>query len=179
MGIFGFGKKKDANGDGIYYGVNSHNDDLPVAVAVIPEDALYYPPPASTAPSQMEATTTTTRAPLSSEPTVSYISNNNRQQQPKTVTTNPNPDPLFFISRVPTVLPVCHSCQRRNGRTRIRTEPDLETWVAVVILFCVFWPLCWIPLVTDSCRKTTHYCSNCGAEVGSIPAFHDCCVKHR
>ena len=53
------------------------------------------------------------------------------------------------------------------------------TWVAVVGLFLVFWPVCWIPLVIDSCKMTDHFCALCGGNVGSVKPLSDCCVKER
>ena len=79
-------------------------------------------------------------------------------------------DPSF--TRFPMNLPSCPNCHQES-RTKIRTAPAWETWVAVVVLFFLFWPACWLPLVMDNCKKTQHFCISCGAEVGTVSAFHD------
>lgn len=88
-------------------------------------------------------------------------------------------NPMIFFSRVPTVLPQCPLCLKTNARTRTVTSPNWMTWVTVAVLLVIFWPLCWIPLVTDSCRRTIHYCMFCNGEIGSIRPYKDCCVTHR
>ena len=35
------------------------------------------------------------------------------------------------------------------------------TWAVAILLLFVFWPLCWIPFVTDCMKRTEHYCRNC------------------
>jgi LITAF-like zinc ribbon domain len=87
--------------------------------------------------------------------------------------------PMILLSRVPTVLPQCPLCMKTNVRTRTVTSPNWMTWVTVAVLLVIFWPLCWIPLVTDSCRRTIHYCMFCNSEVGYIRPYKDCCVTYR
>lgn len=82
------------------------------------------------------------------------------------------------ISRFPMMMRECPSCNRES-RTRVTTAPSCKTWIASGIMVCVFWPLCWIPLVTDQCKDTEHFCVSCGAKVGMVAAFQDCCVEHR
>ncbi|GFX24924.1 lipopolysaccharide-induced tumor necrosis factor-alpha factor-like protein [Trichonephila clavipes] len=37
---------------------------------------------------------------------------------------------------------------------------------AIVIVFC-FFPLVFIPFLTDSCKDVTHYCPACNARLGT------------
>uniref|UniRef100_A0A7S4AKY6 LITAF domain-containing protein n=1 Tax=Pseudo-nitzschia australis TaxID=44445 RepID=A0A7S4AKY6_9STRA len=82
------------------------------------------------------------------------------------------------ISRFPMMMRECPNCHRES-RTRVVTAPSAKTWVASGIMVAVFWPLCWIPLVSDSCKETDHFCVSCGAKVGHVGAFEDCCVERR
>lgn len=82
------------------------------------------------------------------------------------------------ITRCPMMVQECPNCHRES-RTRVTTKPTCKTWVATGIMCCVFWPLAWIPLVSDSCKETEHFCVSCGARVAKIDAFQDCCVEHR
>jgi lipopolysaccharide-induced tumor necrosis factor-alpha factor len=50
--------------------------------------------------------------------------------------------------------------------TRTETRCDGMTWVFVLILFIVFWPLCWLPLCMPKCQRVYHYCSHCQRKVG-------------
>jgi hypothetical protein len=104
---------------------------IPVATAVY--DAELHPtPPMPTAP--------VAPAPL--------------QQQERTVLVG-IPDPT--LSRNPMMMRQCRNCQQES-RTRIRTFPAWQTWLSSAVLVSVFWPICWIPLVMDSCKKTEHFC---------------------
>lgn len=82
------------------------------------------------------------------------------------------------IRRAPVVMASCPSCQSQS-RTQTRTHPTLFTWIAVVLLVIVFWPLCWIPLVWDVFKQTDHYCSNCGSKVADVKPFDGFCEKRR
>jgi hypothetical protein len=85
-------------------------------------------------------------------------------------------DPM--ISRFPMMLESCPHCNRES-RTRVTTAPNWRTWTAAGGLFFVFWPLCWLPLVVDSCKTTEHFCVTCGSKVARLEAFEDCCVETR
>jgi hypothetical protein len=82
------------------------------------------------------------------------------------------------LTRHPMMMRICPHC-RQESRTRIRTFPTWQTWMAFIALFFVFWPVCWIPLVVDACKQTDHFCVLCGAQVGQVTAFQDCCVHTR
>jgi LITAF-like zinc ribbon domain len=84
-----------------------------------------------------------------------------------------------ILGRMPTNLPVCPYCCHINVRTRIMTVPNWLTWVSVIVVLFVFWPLFWAPLLIDACKRTDHYCSQCQALVATIPPYKDCCVKSR
>lgn len=75
------------------------------------------------------------------------------------------------------------SCPYCNSQTRTRTvtSPNHITWIAVVALFFIFWPLFWLPLIMDKCKRTDHFCQKCHAMIGQAqPApFEGCCVTHR
>ncbi|KAL3804746.1 hypothetical protein ACHAWO_011471 [Cyclotella atomus] len=80
------------------------------------------------------------------------------------------------LGRHPISLAPCPHCSQ-STTTKIKTYPSWETWLAAGLLVLVFWPICWIPLVTDSCKKTDHVCSQCEAMVGQVSPMSDCCVK--
>lgn len=143
------GKKKSSKTATTDYVDMEAQGQLPVAVAVEPVPEPKTPIPANTV----------------TKPTPASSYSGTQQQ-------------LVFASRTPVVVS-CPHCHSHNVRTRTRTAPHILTWLAVLILVFVFWPICWIPLVIDGARRTTHYCSNCNAELGSMGAFQDCCVKHR
>lgn len=82
------------------------------------------------------------------------------------------------VSRFPMMMTECPNCHQES-RTRVTTAPTWKTWSAGGCLFFVFWPLCWVPLVVDSCKLTEHFCVKCGARVAKVEAFQDCCVEHR
>lgn len=58
----------------------------------------------------------------------------------------------------------CPFCEHQ-GVTSIRSTVDLFTITAVVIIFLVFWPLFWIPLVAPGCKVTEHFCTHCHRKV--------------
>lgn len=86
--------------------------------------------------------------------------------------------PPKVTSRLPMFLNPCPHCFN-NSRTRVRTAPNWITWLAVVALAFLFWPLCWVPLVTDQLRHTEHFCLSCHKSVGKVQPMQDCCVKNR
>lgn len=96
-------------------------------------------------------------------------------EEEKPVTRN---NTLFIDSRRP-VMFTCPHCKAQNIKTRTRTAPAFVTWLAAGVTLIVLWPVCWLPLVLDSCKETQHSCPNCGREVGKVEAFSDCCVKSR
>mmetsp|Transcript_11420 Transcript_11420/g.21632 ORF Transcript_11420/g.21632 Transcript_11420/m.21632 type:complete len:192 (-) Transcript_11420:2634-3209(-) len=83
------------------------------------------------------------------------------------------------LGRHPTNIPLCPHCSATNVATRTSTFPSFETWFLAIGLFFVFWPVCWMPLVVDSAKKTEHICTNCGVVVGTVKPMSDCCVKSR
>ena len=80
-------------------------------------------------------------------------------------------------SRKPVQLTMCPNCRQNQVRTTTRTYPSVVTWVLVGVTACVFWPVCWLPLVFDGCKQTDHYCQQCGEKVGKIKALENTCVK--
>ena len=104
--------------------------------------------------------------------------------QPQPQMPNNATEPYFnrnneqFLSRNPMMMSSCPHC-RRETTTRIRTYPSCLTWTSAGIMFLVFWPICWVPLVVDSMKQTDHYCTSCDALVGRVKAFQDCCVETR
>ena len=195
MGLFGSsGTKKsksaaNPNGDAIYFDMEA-NGGLPVAVAV-PESPQNSVVAASAPPTTLSPLPSPSAPAMTMTPTLcapnhhpeKHLQPMSKQQALQLARVNQQGvatvQQTIFVSRTPTLLPHCPCCGSRNVRTRTRTAPSFVTWVAVVALAFVFWPLCWIPLVTDTCRQTFHYCNHCNAEVGHIRAFQDCCVKHR
>eukprot|EP00567_Pseudictyota_dubia_P002223 CAMPEP_0197465910 /NCGR_PEP_ID=MMETSP1175-20131217/64782_1 /TAXON_ID=1003142 /ORGANISM="Triceratium dubium, Strain CCMP147" /LENGTH=223 /DNA_ID=CAMNT_0043001935 /DNA_START=1 /DNA_END=672 /DNA_ORIENTATION=- len=82
------------------------------------------------------------------------------------------------FDRKPAMLDICPNCQQQS-RTKIRTYPSILTWAMVVLLFLLFWPLCWIPLVVSKCKATDHTCVKCNVKVGEVKPFEDICEKRR
>jgi hypothetical protein len=74
-------------------------------------------------------------------------------------------------SRKPVQLTMCPKCDRNQVRTTTRTHPSGVTWALVGVTAIVFWPICWLPLVSDGCKQTDHYCQECGEKVGKIKAL--------
>ena len=60
--------------------------------------------------------------------------------------------------------PFCHE----EAVTNTHQVVDLFTIICVGIIFLVFWPCCWIPLVLPGCKRTEHFCSNCHRQVRKI-----------
>lgn len=79
------------------------------------------------------------------------------------------------LRRGPMMMRECPSC-RQESRTRIKTAPAWQTFLASGILCLAFWPVSFAPLVVDNCKKTEHFCVLCGAKVANIEPFQDCCV---
>ena len=152
--------------------VEGDDETLPLALAVPAGDEDeaaaaddYRPlPSAPTAP---------TEEPSSSEPSSLTRPESSYQESTQ------QQSMIDFDSRYPTELSICPHCSHRNVRTRVRTAPDLWTWVATVALFFGCCILSWIPLVNDRCKRTDHYCTHCQSKIGSIGSFQDCCAKHR
>jgi LITAF-like zinc ribbon domain len=162
MGLFSGNKKgsvTDSNDGDAYVDI----ENLPVAVAVVPDDNYQK----QIIPASKQGAMNNTNQ------------KNTRNNRIGRVVSMPMPSSVVFISRTPTIVPQCPVCMKTNIRTRTVTAPDWMTWVTVAVILVTFWPLCWVPLVTDSCRRTIHYCTTCHGEIGSIRPFKDCCVKHR
>uniref|UniRef100_A0A7S2SEF7 LITAF domain-containing protein n=1 Tax=Eucampia antarctica TaxID=49252 RepID=A0A7S2SEF7_9STRA len=80
--------------------------------------------------------------------------------------------------RHPVELPQCPKCNLAS-RTRIVTYSGIITWLLVIALFFLYWPIFWIPLVIGKCKHTDHSCVTCNHKVGTLYPFQDCCSKHR
>jgi hypothetical protein len=100
-----------------------------------------------------------------------------QEQQPSSSSSAPDPS-ACLTSRHPMQMRECPNCHQ-GSRTRIETFPTCQSWLLAGILLVVFWPVFWIPLVVDTCKQTNHHCVSCGAKVGQVDAFYDCCVKRR
>jgi len=70
----------------------------------------------------------------------SNVSSSNIQQPP--------------LNRHPTSIPTCQHCHQTNITTRTTTYPSVETFLMSGLLLLIFWPVCWIPLVMDSAKRT-------------------------
>jgi len=82
------------------------------------------------------------------------------------------------LTRLPMMMKECPNCHA-SSRTRVTTGPSWQTWAASGFLCFLFWPISWVPLVTDNCKTTEHFCVKCGVKVGEIIPFQDCCVEKR
>jgi hypothetical protein len=158
MGWFG---KKKSEIDSDYVDV----EDIPIAVVVM--DSSTVAPSAPPASQECFSSTTAYAA----------IPQHHQQQQVM-AHEQQQPVPHVFLSRIPTMLNPCPLCSR-SARTRVRTAPNWATWLAALVLLFLFWPICWLPLVTDSMKQTDHFCTSCQQKVGTVGPFKDCCVKHR
>lgn len=129
-------------------------ESIPVATMVVNHDSFDIPTnnPPPTAPRQQH------------------------QNQSVTYSMNQHADPSF--TRFPMMDITCAQCHQ-VGRTKVRTAPAWQTWAATGVGFLLFWPLCWLPLVMDSCKKSEHFCTNCGHKLGTVAPFQDCCVNTR
>mmetsp|Transcript_16660 Transcript_16660/g.34315 ORF Transcript_16660/g.34315 Transcript_16660/m.34315 type:complete len:155 (+) Transcript_16660:308-772(+) len=153
MGIFGK-KDKTRTAEATYAQVTDETTNLPVAT-LVSEDATAFPKVTVPSSAPCDGAVATTDA---------------------TKTAYQYPDPM--LTRFPMQMTECPNCHRES-RTRVTTAPTFKTYAATGCMFMVFWPLCWVPLVVDSCKKTEHFCVLCGAKVAKIEAFQDCCVEHR
>jgi len=52
------------------------------------------------------------------------------------------------FGRRPCTMSACPHCGMES-RTKVRTYPNLITWLTAILLLFLFWPLCWLPLVVD------------------------------
>ncbi|KAF4706601.1 hypothetical protein FOZ62_001516, partial [Perkinsus olseni] len=55
----------------------------------------------------------------------------------------------------------CPSC-RCEVITSVKHNISCGTWLAVLLVCLVFWPLAWLPCCIDSCKQADHTCPNCG-----------------
>lgn len=111
----------------------------------------------------------TKRSPYCSRSSSSYKCNKHFYKTEKNTT--------LSGSRKPVNLPVCPHCGTEHIRTRTKTYPTAATWASVGVGAVVFFPLCWIPLVSDSMKKTDHYCQACGNKIGTVKPLEGFCVK--
>ena len=183
---------------GAHYVGGINEDNLPVAIP-IEATVVSAPLAASAPPIEASYTTTTVYAPDGSIKQPYAASTQMVSQTPlkQTFVTTIPPPPNNYnnatsrayhsgndmhqpgFRRAPARMPLCPSCQQGMVRTQTRTHPTLVTWVAVVALLILFWPICWIPLVCDIFKQTDHYCSHCGVKVAEVTPFQDCCEKRR
>jgi len=75
------------------------------------------------------------------------------------------------FARKPMQMDACPKCFHENGRTRTRTYPSMLTWISVLVLLLLFWPLAWLPLVWDKMKTTEHMCVKCNSIVGRVEPF--------
>lgn len=156
MGLFGKSNKK------ITDGYVQPTDDLPVATLVSEETMPQFTAPLN--PSPAVVGNCNAGGPCSSS--------NKKYPNPYNVANDPT------VSRFPMMMKECPNCHQES-RTRVTTAPTWKTWTASGCLFVMFWPVCWVPLVMDSCKETEHFCVKCGFKVAKVEALHDCCVEHR
>jgi len=83
------------------------------------------------------------------------------------------------FKRQPTNIPTCPNCGKVDIMTRTSTFATLQTWLLALGLLVLFWPICWLPLVVDSAKKTEHICTYCHTVVGTVQPMSDCCVKEQ
>lgn len=69
----------------------------------------------------------------------------------------------YVVKRAETTEPheeFCPKCQCRI-RTRQNFVVGKLTWLLVVIILVVFFPLAFLPFLIESCKDVQHYCPKC------------------
>jgi LITAF-like zinc ribbon domain len=159
--------------------IQSGDATTPIATSSSPLMASAIPITNSSSKVSSYTTTTTVYAPdgtIQKQQIVSpSITKTTMTTSPKATLMSSTP---AIFRRVPILLRPCPFCQN-TARTQTRTHPNWLTWIAVVSLLIIFWPIFWIPLVCDSWKQTDHYCSHCNVKVGEVSPFQDCCEKRR
>lgn len=89
----------------------------------------------------------------------------------QTVPVTPAPAAAVVIVAGGTMFgPAPVGCECRNCHKQIVTRTEKQngscTWIAVIILVILFWPLAWLPCCMDDCKDTVHYCPSCGMNLG-------------
>jgi hypothetical protein len=85
---------------------------------------------------------------------------------------------IYDLGRNPVCMD-CPECGAKRISTKTKTYPGWETWACGVAIALVFWPVCWVPLVLDTCKQTDHHCIQCGEKVGEVKPMRDCCVDSK
>ncbi|KAM3968109.1 lipopolysaccharide-induced tumor necrosis factor-alpha factor homolog [Aphomia sociella] len=68
------------------------------------------------------------------------------------------PDPAIIV---------CNTCNEQSF-TRIDQRPTMRTHLTAILLFVIgCWPFVFIPYCVNSCLQVDHYCTKCGAYIGS------------
>mmetsp|Transcript_23311 Transcript_23311/g.35449 ORF Transcript_23311/g.35449 Transcript_23311/m.35449 type:complete len:145 (-) Transcript_23311:1056-1490(-) len=103
--------------------------------------------------------------------TSSYANENGTVASPSTIL-------LTHFSRNPMKIDPCPLCGQRT-KTRVVSSPNWLTWVTAVGVGIFCFPLFWVPLVMESCKRTEHFCTKCQNYLGEAKPFSDCCVSRR
>ncbi|KAG5676618.1 hypothetical protein PVAND_006438 [Polypedilum vanderplanki] len=64
------------------------------------------------------------------------------------------------------VVIICPSCHQQN-QTKLDYESSTKTHLMAFVICLLCWPCFWMPYAIDSCKDTNHYCSSCGAYLGT------------
>ena len=116
-----------------------------------------------------------TNATLITSPTQTQYQQLNSAQSSST---NPSVVPLDSFRRSPMNIQCCPHC-KNPMRTSTVTSPNYITFVAVFAVLFLFWPMFWLPLVMDRCKRTDHYCGKCHVIIGHVQPLEGCCVSRR
>uniref|UniRef100_A0A914UNP4 LITAF domain-containing protein n=1 Tax=Plectus sambesii TaxID=2011161 RepID=A0A914UNP4_9BILA len=73
--------------------------------------------------------------------------------------------PTAVIGDIP-IQTTCPKCQQ-HVVTRLNYKAGALTWICVIVILLVFFPLAWAPLCIDSCKDVEHYCPSCGTHIGT------------
>ncbi|PWA00231.1 hypothetical protein BB558_003727 [Smittium angustum] len=60
---------------------------------------------------------------------------------------------------------ICPNCNQ-NVVTIVKKKHGAKTAFAVIGVGIIFWPLMWVPLVTDYFKKSTYFCPSCNTKLG-------------
>ncbi|RZF49105.1 hypothetical protein LSTR_LSTR008391 [Laodelphax striatellus] len=61
---------------------------------------------------------------------------------------------------------ICPSCHA-EVETRVKYRPNTNTHLIALLLCFLFWPCALYPYCIDTCQDAMHYCSSCGAYLGT------------
>eukprot|EP00611_Tribonema_gayanum_P017986 TRINITY_DN3099_c3_g1_i1.p1 TRINITY_DN3099_c3_g1~~TRINITY_DN3099_c3_g1_i1.p1 ORF type:complete len:184 (+),score=64.93 TRINITY_DN3099_c3_g1_i1:916-1467(+) len=143
----------------------------PVSAA---DDAPTAPPAASTSTTAASASTTAAAAPAATAaPSLTSPESLDRdyayavavsESPPRIMRGVPvvvQPPSAATTVFVVTEAATCRYCGHTGPLVTQSVGPGFSAWCWCMVLFFLFWPLCWLPFVMDSCMEQEIICANC------------------